>query len=205
MKVVKRAFTLLEVSVSLLLASFLIIFLLQFYSSAHLLEKKIDSQRQIVLQRSFFETRLTQALSEVPKIKAFYPDTYFFQVEAAPDKKWPSLSFVFDNGLDPSPYFSGPINAKLALEEDLLMLYTWPLSKMNKMPLRKEVLMTDVSSISYTFFSQSENEYVWEKIWEDEENIPSMIKIFLTQKSSPLTFVFFLPVRNSEITYGIKK
>jgi len=206
MRYQKRYFTLLEVSIALCLVAVLVTLMLRFYSEAHLLDNKLDTAKEIVWQRSNTQARLSQVFKEIPNASMTAPNIPAFYTKKYPKEDFPSLTFIFDNGIDPSPDFSGPVLGRLALTGQNLCLLIWPIEKEDKGYYRRELLMENVSKVSYEFFVTDEDSFKWQNQWESErKDFPSMVKIHVKDKENLLSFAFFLPIKDPEIIYRDEK
>ncbi len=206
MRYQKRYFTLLEVSIALCLVAVLVTLMLRFYTEAHLLDSKLDAAKEIVWQRSNTGARLSQVFKEIPEASIATPKVPAFYTKKYPKEDFQSLTFIFDNGIDPSPDFSGPVLGRLALIDQNLCLLIWPIEKDDKRSYRRELLMEGVSSIQYEFFVSDKDSFKWQDQWKSErKDLPSMIKLHIKEKENLLSFAFFLPMKDPEILYKAEK
>ncbi|MES2344548.1 MAG: type II secretion system protein GspJ [Chlamydiota bacterium] len=187
----KRALTLLEVMISLVLASILLTTLFSFYRELFFTRAKMQKNKEVVFQRMLTQERLSQVFSKVLAEIEEKKGLVFYTTEHA-SALGPVLYFFYDNGIDPNPSFCGALKAMLYLSTDKnLTLYTWP--------DRKEVLLENVESLQLSFFDIKKK--VWKEEWLGEkEGLPAALKLSLKTKKID-EFIFFLPGSYKQITY----
>ncbi|HSW72545.1 MAG TPA: hypothetical protein VLG44_03960 [Chlamydiales bacterium] len=210
MKIEKRPLTLIEVSISLFLLAILLSFLFTFLSQTVKTKVKMANAKSYVLDRQHLSMRLNQVFSAV--------QTGFYTEE---EKGHPALSFIFDNGIDPEPSFSGPVRGKLFLEKEHLTLQIEPARISKKMDFRKEILLGPIKDFSLTFLAKMEEKfpdpkakkigssYQWRTFWPKEKSgVPSLIRLVITEnisqkrkKGDTTSFAFFLPSQDIPVTY----
>lgn len=210
----KHAFTLLEVMISLSLLSILLVTVLGIYRYVDYTQKKVAIEEQNNFKLLYAQHRLSEVIPKaVSKTKG--KEDYYFFTQKNPEGLT-HLIFVYDNGADASPIFSGPVIGKLYLEPNgELYLATWPLisREPSNPPMRKELLLNGVSQIQYKFYmpplsekkqnesqSSSSNKVsnIWVSEWpidhsqEELNTLPALVKIFIKIKNEDLTFAFVI-------------
>jgi hypothetical protein len=128
------------------------------------MEKKVENVKNMLFSRQFCYFRLHHAFShltateekangEKTNKKEKNDQNFFFFTDFYKKSKNPSLFFVFDNGIDPDPKFSGPVFAKLYIDkEKRLVLKTAPYKKTTSFFCRKEILLHHVDSWNFVFY-----------------------------------------------------
>jgi len=206
----KRALSLLEVTIALLLTSILITILLKIYFQLPKVEKKIDDIKQKTYPVSYTQVKLSKVFNKLippqnlsPLAKKYPPlSTY------CPQEQEESLLVIFDNGIDMDPNFSGEVIGRIYVnkESNTLELIIWPIDgKKHSKNFRKEVLLENVSSFTLNFFDPTpdteEKDPLWATTWEEKSYFPPMIKIELAVDEIKESFYFFPPASSSIITF----
>ncbi len=210
MRMKKRPITLIELFVALGLMALLCSTLFNCLKKSIIYSHELEYAKHHVLSRSSLQQRLSQVFAQLADDQAFYTS----------DHRTSPLRFVFDNGVDPNKKFCSLINAEIYLDRlhQTLHLLTWPLlqEKSEGKDLRDEVLLKQVSSLSYDFFTSNSfemhedlNKNMLEKklSWSQEEGqIPSFFLIRLEQIMSnselhPYSFAFYLNQKSGEFSY----
>lgn len=205
--------------IALSLTAVVLTFLFSFFVESARIEKKLDTARMAISNRGFLQTRLQTILSAIDTGSS-EPYLYTKQFEK---EKSISLITLFDNGIDPDPAYSGPIKARIFIDEEKnLCLATWPLGMKKNIPWRKEVLMPHVNSFEFEFLGKrtasdhGKKEKIkpinatlaWRTEWAKfQSGIPSIIRLRIVQEKSkePLQFAFILPSPDPFVTYMEKK
>ncbi|MCK4935170.1 MAG: hypothetical protein KAR79_06240 [Simkaniaceae bacterium] len=145
-----RPITLIEVFIGIGLMAILTSTLFHYFKNSLLYSHQLEYAKTHVFERSYMQQRLLQVFSKLPSKSPFYTE----------QTRNPMLTFTFDNGADPEITFCQTINAEISLdkEESALYLLTWPLAeeKEPRSNVRYEKLLTDVTSVSYTFFQKKD-------------------------------------------------
>ncbi|GAB4238112.1 MAG: hypothetical protein Tsb0021_17900 [Chlamydiales bacterium] len=218
----RRPITLIEVVIALILMSSLMTVILGFYfyvenTQQEITESRRETFRHIYMQYSL-GNRLQQSTLKEEK------ETYWFYTST--DNNFPSLIFVYDNGVDGNPLFSNLLLAKLFVnQEKQLCLYSWPLPKVNfeeSPPVRKEILMDHIEKLTFSFYQPPRRdasdrklavediEYgQWLKEWPMTKNVlPAMMLVNVEIKDShslnrnkKLTLSYLIPKTTKTILY----
>lgn len=171
-------------------------------------EKKMETARASVLERQNLQMRLQDIFISLSPQKNCGLYTQQFPKEEAL-----SLVVTFDNGIDPNPYFSGPVLGRVYLDnkKNLCLAY-WPIDPVKNRPWRKEILASEVLDYSFQFLgAPSEKEAshspaIWHSDWSpSQKTIPSTIRLILKQKTGSLQFAFRLPNSHTIPTFKEKK
>lgn len=234
-KINRRFFTLLEALIAAMLAITVLTALGYFY-------RQIDqiNTKTIALQKESFEHRyaearlaavLTRAVSERDRKKDFlfftvnYPGGLFHKDSPT------SLLFVYDNLIDLSQHYANHVLGRLYLDpQGNLCLATWPSPKrwepgLNP-PMMNEILMTDVDSLTFSFFIPPKKEWKlepptknnntnpkkvtvepgpegsWIQEWREDYNmLPGIIRVEIKKKGLPIRFAFPLTETSRQIVY----
>lgn len=206
---------LLEILIALSLTAILLTFLFSFFVESAKIEKKLDTARMEISNRSHLQTRLQTVLSALDRGLS----TTFLYTKQFDKEKAVSLVAIFDNGIDPEPAYSGTIIGRLFIDaEKNLCFATWPLDHPKNCPWRKEVLLPHVEELEFEFLGKiSATEHGkkgkihpitathgWRKLWsKDQGEAPSIIRLSVKQEKQkePLRFAFILPTTEPFVTY----
>lgn len=202
-------------SLSLVLLAILLFFLLSFFTSSVKAKAKIERAKECVLQRQRFSLRMNQAFSGILSAKfAGGKEAYFYTENEGKD-----LVFLFDNGIDPNPSFSGPVKGKLFAEKENVYFQVEPLPKKGEKPLpkgetpyRKELLLSHAKEVNFFFLEKVKDALKWQSSWpKGKATIPSMIRLEVIESllekeeiKDNLAFAFFLPQMDIPVTYRDK-
>ncbi len=201
----KRSFLLMEIMVGMSIIMIILTFLFRFYSNVTILETKITHLKNEVYQQQFFHSKIHSILSSAINISNLptYLNTSSFYLDNKNDIL--KLVLYFDNGVDPDPCYSGPIQAEIFLENNSIMLKLTSIEKNKKN--KNITLISNVKSLTFNFLETSSvdsTKIKWSDKWEKEkQKIPSMVKLnieFFNSKNV-LSYVFFIPSSYDVITY----
>lgn len=220
----KRAFTLIEIMISMSLVSILLTFLAYTYYEINLLNIFTEKTEKKAFQLRYLENRLYQIIPNVLSSKN--RDHIFFSSHSCENflkSGNPYLIFSFDNAINIiDSNFSNHVIGRLFLDrEGKLILTIMPnvekLELKDNIPISKEVLMENVKSLNFSFFSwnqksEEQNENMlqkgeWVSYWKQEyQQLPALLKIkliYLDQKEEKIREMVF-PLMNGKykITYG---
>ncbi len=196
----KRAFYLFEILIGLTLMAMILSFLFTSMARSAKFEAKIESARNALFERGSLQTRLQDLFFSVQRDRQHPIYTQRF-----PGEKKTSLVAVFDNGIDPDPVFSGAVLGRIFLDEQRnLALVTWPLEKSEKKrPWRKEILLSRIDDFHFQLLDPSEAQSAWSDQWpKNRQGIPSMVRLFVSQNGTTLSFAFFFSSFEPLITYN---
>ena len=180
----KRYFLLMELCIALTLSAVIISTLMSYYSAASKAHQRLKVAKPVVVNRTQFLLRFNQIINSFTTInKSLRQERWFYTQDQA-------LYFLFNNYSSPQAEFGGILKGCMRLtKEGELLLISWPLKKSSF--CRKEVLLSDVSTLSYHFFSpQSNNKPVCVRDC-NSSFIPPMMRITITHKGQQLSFAFF--------------
>lgn len=178
------------------------------------MEQKLELARGEITARGALQTRLQDVLSSISL------DSEPLYTQRFENETSPSLIAVFDNGIDPDPAYSGPILARIYIDEEKnLCMASWPLGKEKKQPWRKEILLSNVKSFEFGFLGKTsakidEKEhitpinaaYCWRSFWgKSHSEIPSLIRLTVQKEKEVIRFAFILPSVDPFVTYTEKK
>lgn len=200
----KRTFILLEILIGLTLMSILFAFLFTSMTRSREFETKIEKARSELLERQRFQSRL-QDLFLTMKAPSLYTKRLL-------GDKNESLIAAFDHGIDPDPDFSGPVLARVYLDESRnLSLAIWPLEKeKKKRSWRNEILLSQVDDVELRFLGKKKEpgiypvnaQFAWYDCWpESRGENPMMVRLLVRQKGTLLPYAFFFSNPEPLVTY----
>lgn len=219
MKIRKSHLTLIEVMIALTLLSLLLTTLFGVYQHIESLHQLLHKDQKTGLRMLYVQHRLSEVIPNAVSRKV--KEAYFYNTS----NPYNSLVFVYDNGADPNPKFSGYVLGRLYLDpQSKLCLVTWPSVKTdsNANPeMRKEILLEKVKDLSFSFYVPPKEEKLtvdpaktnerptqWYPDWPmemvntDEISLPGMIKIKIqVEGNQEITFAFVLPNSERSIMY----
>lgn len=186
----KRALTLLEVVIAMVLLGTL---LMGVYQALHQSLKKSITAKNI--QQKFLPLELFQQ-----RLKALFICKKNLWLENHPDALGPALLIMFEPKADPEFETTNGFQGMLYLnDKKQLHFVTWA----TKEKVRDEVLLDNVRDFQCKFFDPQQGNWLasWSK--KKTEKTP-MISIQITQDPNETTpFVFFLPTPDQKITYQV--
>ena len=167
-------------------------------------ETKIEKAKSALLERQNLQMRF-QDLFLAVKESSLY-------TKKLPGDKEESLIAVFDNGIDPDPAFSGPVLARIYLDDkSRLALAIWPITKEKKnRPWRREILLSHIDSYEFQFLGNKtesgivpvNSELAWHSRWpQQKDKNPSMVRLKIRQKEGDLFYAFFFSNPEPLATY----
>lgn len=207
-----------ELLIGLCLTALLLSCLFSFWVGSVKVEAKLQNARTEVLARAALQTRLQSIFTTLVPGDSFYTQEF-------PHEEQDSLIALFDNGIDPDPAFSGPILARIYIDEEQnLALALWPKEETKDRNWRKEILLPHTPHIEWEFLGakrglttpQKKRASVrpinasleWRANWpEAAGELPALIRLCIEQKNSaPLRFAFRIPASSATPTYiqGVK-
>src|SRR3990167_8076513 len=194
----KKPILLLETMIALILTAILMTFLFSFFTQSAKMDKKLDAIRMAVSSLGYLQMRLQDLFLALDSSQLKSP----IFTQPSEDSKRLHLYVTFDNGIDPSPEFSGIIQGKICLEEGNLCLISWPKDAEREKPSRKEILLTDISDFSCEFFGEpmitKKAPLEWQQSWPANGNRqPCMIRFHVTQKKRNTQFAF--PLQSGDL------
>lgn len=207
-KPLKKPFLLFEILIGLSLMAILLSLLFSFMVQSLRVEKKMEKARSAILERQNLQIRLQDLFTTISP-GAEHPALY---TQLFPKEKKISLVTLFDNGIDPDPLFSGIVIGRIYLDElNNLCLVYWPRDPFINRHWRKEILISDISDMSFQFLTTDENvdlknslhiKAVWLNSWiKGKKGIPSIVRMMIKQKETTLQFAFRLTNSNPTPTY----
>ncbi len=190
MKKSSRAFTLLEVMISLVLVGILLSFLFSFFRQTLVMQGKAKALKEKIMQRELFQLRIHQLFMQGCKAKK----GIFSTIEHA-SASGPALILSLDQKADPDPTYCGSVHSMLYRNEHRLSLCTWSSNHTAKV----DTLLDRVTEFSLSFFNGEE----WISSWTPKDgSLPVMIKAFVQREGETLEeFIFFLHPSPTPIIY----
>lgn len=156
------------------------------------MEEKIEVAKEAVFSRASLQMRLDQIFSCITPLEG----SEFLFTDEDPIE----IHCIFDNGIDPDPDFSGPVQALLYVDKEKnYCLATTPLEKEPKKK-RIEILKKGVDLVEYEFLPPqwSKGETKLETEWpKAKKKLPSLVRM----KMDGMKFAFFLPTIDPVITF----
>ena len=193
----KNHFFLLEISIALGLLSLILLALFSFYVQFSRAENKLAAVRSELLPLQHMRIRLNQLFSA---LRPPQDQSSTFHTEG--DK----IIFIFDNGVDPEPLFSGAIQGKLYRDDKgQFVLEQSPLGAGNQ-PLRREILCSETERIEFQFFHvkrlYNPGRGEWQTQWPAKQHeLPSMIRLWIEKGGKDEKFAFLVPTAGLMATY----
>lgn len=207
-KRVKRALSLIEVGIALLLTSILLTVVLSIYAQIPRLEKNIEKTKKEFAPQEYTHVKLSSIFSRVipqenlsKKSKKHFPLKLYSSED---DFQFPSLFLIIDNGIDLDPSYCGEVIGRIFLDKNNKLSFTiWPLE--DKTNYRKDILMENITEIKWEFFDPTPNEPEelnynpklklphWINNWDKKSTLPPMVRLICTDKEEKKEiFNFFL-------------
>lgn len=183
----KRALTLLEVAIAIVLLGFLLTGLFQTFKQS--LKKNISTRelKQKVLQLELFQQKMKTLLSREKGVR----------IDKHPQASEQALFFNYTEKADPDFEMCGEMQAMLFLNaQKELCLATW--SAAGK--CRTEVLLDHVDTFTPSLFDSKKGEWKNSLKQKAAEN-PVMVSVELLWNKKKLEFAFFLKASDEKITY----
>jgi hypothetical protein len=184
--------------------SILLTFLFSAYARSAQFNCKIESARKTLLERQHLTEKLQHVFLSIQQSSLY--------TKRFPKEKADSLIAIFDNGIDPDPAFSGPVLARLYIDQRKnLSLALWPIEKSGeKRPWRNEILLSHVEDLQFHFLGKKTEppiaplnaQLAWYHCWPQKrhEN-PSMLRLFLKQEGYFPSYAFFFSNPEPLATY----
>lgn len=204
--------------IALALTAILLTFLFSFFVESAKIEKKLETARVAISNRSHLQTRLQTVFSAIDRSTSEIFYTKQFEKE-----KSVSLITIFNNGIDPDPAYSGSVTGRIFIDpEKNLCLATWPLDKSKNRPWRKEILLSHIERLEFEFLGKRSASdsgkkekirpinamFAWRELWSPSQaGIPSIIRLSVWEEKQkePLRFAFILLTSEPLVTYIGKK
>lgn len=211
-----RQFTLLEILIAMGLASVLLLFLFSAYGQVLRMQGVSDRGRQQLFSLRYTQSRLSDVFYRT--VQNSGKGFVFFTIDSGSGwTRGPSLVFTYMNEYASGPLFANEVIGRLYVDEEgQLSLATWPIPQKTVgeiPPMRKEVLMDGVESISFQFYYPQDKEahpasvrnlpeaseptasklLSWERGYQ---RLPVIVRIELRMEakgSSPISFAFTFP------------
>lgn len=205
--------------IALFLVSIILTVIFKFYTQLPFALTKIEEAKKSSYPQLQTQTQLSSIFSKIIPLENL-PST--IKKKYTPlitttfaDSSLPGVVCIFDNGIDLDPQFSGPVIAKIFIDEkNQFSLAIWPLiEKEDDLPYRKQVLFKEIESFEFSFFDTapvSKNtapaKPKWVNSWEHPGRIPSMIRLEIAlPDKKKLHFAFFIQSTSDIITYSNPK
>ncbi len=138
MNIQRRSFTLIEVMIAFCLISIVMYVLFGSFKSSVEMSAKVGKVKLEILERGITHQRLLKVFSLL--------DSTSIKQETSKSSKHSTISFIFNNGVEPSLIYSGDVRGELFVNsENYLILRVWP-SKSGE-AVRDEKLDSDIEEI----------------------------------------------------------
>ncbi len=227
--------SMLEVLIAMGLAMLMMTTLLYFYSQIDLINVELEKSQNEAFQISFLEHRLANILPKTLSSHDISKQFFFFTTgdgNGLLKEGMPSLFFSFYAGVSLDSLFCNIALGRLYLDKlGNFSLSMWPSTDrwahLNPIPTKKEILLTDVESLSFKFYnapdkdnelkiileaarkSTKKGEMIfpkdsWLTEWRPEyKQLPALIKIVLKRKNvkEEMVFIYHLPNSDMLIIY----
>lgn len=194
----RRNLTLLEVMIALSLTAILLSVLFTFYRETMLYKGKIQKVKEQTLSHQLVQQRLGHLFSAIHSGEKEEKNSPFYLGNSS-ESSLPALYVQYDNGIDPNPAFSHVLTSTLFYSKTK-ELYLSTASRDGG--TRKELLATQVDSLSFAFYHPEKGE--WVKNWDEKEKeVPSIVKLILGDSSTKekVEFAFFPQISQVPVTY----
>ncbi len=194
----KRYFFLLEIVVALGLLSLILLALFSFYVHFSRAERKLNLVRTELIPLQQMRVRLNQLFSAILSPQG---QSSTFHTEGG------ELVFVFDNGVDPEPIFSGAIRGKLYRNGSKQFVFEQSPIGEGTQPLRREILLSKVDRLEFQFFHvkrlYNDGRGEWQVEWLTKQHeLPSMVRLSLKREDKEEEkFAFLVPTAGLIATY----
>jgi len=177
----RYAFSLLELMISLTLATLVLGFVFSsLYQNAHL-KTKLEKGSQVAMERAEIKQRLSHIFGSISKEGkgAFYKG------------KNQSLHFRFDNGIDPDRKFCKIVSGSLEVKGGNFILKV-----LGDQTERESILCSNVNAVEYEFLYSDGEKMLSKDTWgKKAETLPLFFKLTLND----LTFVFWINHAGAEV------
>lgn len=157
----RRLMTLIELLISMALASALLIGLTFFYQNLHTIDRAAEELQNTNFQLRYAENRLSRVLTEVYDDYQTKGEPFFFTRENTggfSGSSLPSLLFMFDNKVSMDTERSNAVLGYIYVDSNAnLCLATWPSpyrkqAWQNVDEMKKEVLLENVENLEFEFY-----------------------------------------------------
>ncbi len=235
MKKVKRSFTLLETLIAMSLTIAILSAVLFFYRQIQELTAKSEALQRQGFEQRYLENRLSTIFPLTANAKQAKKNFYFFTfsdpggIFKANSAK--SLFFSFDNRINIDKQITNLVLGELYLDpQENLCLAIWPAPSRwqegTTPTVKKEVLLRQVDSLTFSFFVPPENkkpvapisanetirvattvvkplaEGSWVTDWsQDYQFLPGLVKLEIKRKGKIETYIFPLPHTDRQVVY----
>ncbi len=208
----RRSFVLIEVLIATSLFVLMLVAIFGIFWRTTKTNESINRLRRANEQMLVAEAKLQTLFSNVTLVQTYKP--YFYTDSPT------SLVATIDNTMQTIPAFSGIVISKLYLDEDELILATFPhITEEKSLPeiMEKETLLSGVSDFKMEFFlapsSQADPsdeeapkkppECTWTDDWLAEyETPPTLVKLTITKKNTgEFSLFFYIPEMVNAILY----
>ena len=166
-----RLLTLIEVMIALGLSSLIMTAMFYFYQKAARLDIEIMKVEHQVFSLRLLESQLMRIIPRTVSYSEADSDFVFLtgREDQISKNGTPYLLFSYDRGVDLDPLFSNIVIGRLFVDKkSRLILAIWPPesrwpTNRNLTPMKREVLMENVASISFSFYNPPEQKSDLEK------------------------------------------
>ncbi len=195
--------------IALSLMTLLLTLLFSFMAQNMKAGKQMEKARFAILERQNLQIRLQDLFTSLSRGHSRSP----LYTQTFPKEEQESVVFLYDNGIDPDPLFSGVLIGRLYLDEQQnFCLSSWPVDDAEERHWRKEILLSGVSRFAFQFLGEKKGNdpkikpvtahVGWYPYWKQEKtDLPSFIRLTIHQREKPLLFAFRLPTFEPVVTY----
>lgn len=213
----KAHMTLLETLIAMGLLAFLLTFVFGFFRELSAINQMTEQAQKKSFQMRYVESRLGFIFERITHDKSNKDKFYFYSENPQQEfTEFPSLIFTFDNEVRIDPTFSGDILARLYVDLNRrLCLAMWPLyiEDPDKY-LQEEVLLDNIDSIKFSFFSppariNSTNDIAQDQKTDSDKKTPQKNKWhdewFISYKQMPAMLKLELDINKSSEVKNFSK
>jgi len=215
----RRFVTLLELLIAMGLVSILLTVLMGIYSQTVKTQHSIERSLQSNFQLLYAQFRLNQVIPTILNPADDKDNQGWAFYTQSPH----SLVFTYDNGAGSGSLFSNEVIGRLFVDQqNRLMLLTWPVPKRYAdvdPPMRVEVLLENVSGLTFDFYKPEPSETKQQKIsperktgeygsgfttWSPQEkDLPALMRIIVTCEGDkkPVLYAFVLTHSSTPVSY----
>jgi type II secretory pathway component PulJ len=219
--------TLIEVLIATVLTMILLTAITFFYRQISIINMESEKLQKEQFRSAYLEKRLSSIIPQIISPTDLHQDFYFFTSDVFAQDGNQSLCFTYNGKVKMESSDANHQLGKLYVDNKKLILASWPspntFGQQAYVDFRKEVLMEDVTSLSFEFYVPPKKDRTdvvgssqtgtdptpenhWHKTWNYRYNqLPAMIKIHITHQTAKTTtqldFAFAMPKSNFVIIY----
>lgn len=173
-----RSFTLIEAFVAIAIASLMLPLVFDLFHEFSLSHVKLKQENSEVLSEAHCVLRINNIFNNIVTDVVSRPIYY----------KNKKLCVIFCNAIDTDSAFRGPVKGVLYLKNNCFMLKT---SSLNQKKRRKEILLSNVKRVKYSFLSDEWSHTGFCSIKHKKLSyLPNHVKIYINDEPFMAAFIF---------------